>query len=53
MEVFVYINRDAFQAHKSVFGRVVQCSDTFDIMAFRSCMLSIFGEKTVVDVIIG
>lgn len=52
MEVFVYMSHDARLAKKSVFGRVVLCSDAFDIKSFVNNMKAILGECCIIEIII-
>ena len=47
IEVQVYVNLEAFNSHKSVFGRMVQCPDVFDFRGFESSMRSVFGNDCV------
>lgn len=52
MEVAVYISFEAYKANKSVFRRQVLCPDAFNPFAFVSVMMSIFGEKAVISIIV-
>ena len=47
IEVQVYLNLEAYNNHKSVFGRMVMCPDAFDFRGFESSMRSVFGSECV------